>query len=87
MVRLAAVVLAVALGAGCGGRGFDARAMVTSCGLDCAADELRFRLAKSPRDRGLYVALAEIEEERGRPGAAIEALEKAEQLGRAFRGG
>lgn len=41
----------------------------------------------SPRERELYVALAEIEEERGRPGAAIEAYEAAEKLGRAFRGG
>ena len=61
--------------------------MVTKCGLDCAADEARFRLAKNPRDRDVWVALAIIEEERGRPGAAIEALDQAEQLGRAFRGG
>ncbi|HUQ01865.1 MAG TPA: hypothetical protein VM261_05180 [Kofleriaceae bacterium] len=88
MTRLAAVVLGVALGAGCGGRhAFDARAMVTKCGLDCAVDEARFRLAKSPRDRDVWVALAILEEERGRPGAAIDALDKAEQLGRAFRGG
>lgn len=87
MNRFAAVVFAVALGAGCGGRGFDARALAKTCGLACAADEVRYRLVTNPRDRDLYVALAEIEEERGRPGAALDALETAEKLGRAFRGG
>lgn len=61
--------------------------MAKTCGLECAAEEVRYRLATNPRDRDLYVVLSEIEEERGRPGAALEALEKAEKLGRAFRGG
>lgn len=61
--------------------------MARSCGLDCAADEVRYRLVSSPRDRELYEALAEIEEQRGRPGAALDALDRAERLGRAFRGG
>jgi hypothetical protein len=89
VVRIATFVLgaAVCASAACGGRGFDARATVKKCGLECAADEVRYRLVTSPRDRDLYVALAEIEEERGRPGAAIEAYERAEKLGRAFRGG
>jgi len=77
----------VCLVVGACGRGFDARAMARTCGLECAADEVRFRLARDPRDRDLYVALAEIEEARGRPGAAIEALAQAEKLGRPFRGG
>jgi hypothetical protein len=84
LVRIAAVAGALAA---CGGRGFDARRLVSTCGLDCAADEVRFRLASSPRDRELYVALAEIEEQRARPSAAIEALDAAERLGRPFRGG
>lgn len=91
-LALAAVVAvataAVAGGlAGCGGAGLDARGLVARCGLDCAADELRFRLARHPRDRALYEALAEIEEERGRPGAALDALEAAARLGRPFRAG
>ncbi len=85
--RLAAVALVLVAALGCGGAGFDVRAVAKTCGLACAADELRYRLATSPRDRDLYVALAEIELERGRPGAALVALEAAEQLGRAFRGG
>ena len=75
--RLAAVALVLVAALGCGGAGFDVRAVAKTCGLACAADELRYRLATSPRDRDLYVALAEIELERGRPGAALVALEAA----------
>src|SRR5262245_13244293 len=48
---------------------------------------MRDRLAKDPRDAEALIALAEIEEQRGRPGAALEALDRAEALGRPFRGG
>ncbi len=86
MTRLIAAV-ALASAVACGGAGFDPQRMIATCGLDCTADELRFRLATDPRDRHLYTALAAVEDQRGRPGAALAALEAAERLGRPLRGG
>ncbi len=82
---LLAALVAVAIAA-CGQR-VDVADLTRSHGLDGAAAELRFRLASAPRDPTLLIALAEIEEARGRPGAALEALDRAERLGRPFRGG
>jgi hypothetical protein len=79
--------LAAAPAIGCGRHAVDVPALVARCGLDCAADELRLRLASSPRDHRLYVQLAAVEEQRGRPAAALAAYERAAALGRPFRAG
>lgn len=82
------VALALALaGAGCGRSAVDVPALIARCGLDCAADELTLRLARSPRDRELHARLAVVEDQRGRPGAALASLDRAAALGRPFRGG
>lgn len=80
------LALAVAL-TGCGARAVDVPTLVERCGVDCAADALALRLARAPRDRDALVALAALDEARGRPGAALAGLERAEALGRPFRAG
>jgi hypothetical protein len=52
--------------------------------LDRAAEALAIRVVDSPRDPGLRLALAELEERRGRPAAALDQLEIAAALGGPF---
>ncbi len=58
--------------------------------LDAAADTLETALAVDPRNRGAYVALAEVTRERGMPGKAIRLYREALNLDpndvRALRG-
>ena len=79
-------VAALVVIAACG-RGVDVETLTRDRGPDGAAQALRDRLVVSPRDADLWIALAEVEEARGRPTAALEALGRAELLGRPFRGG
>ncbi|MBK7073862.1 MAG: hypothetical protein IPH44_16330 [Myxococcales bacterium] len=56
-------------------------------GPDGAADALTLRLAADPRDAAAWRALAIVETERQRPGAALVAFERAAALGAPFRAG
>ncbi|MBL8620602.1 MAG: hypothetical protein JNK64_04835, partial [Myxococcales bacterium] len=56
-------------------------------GPDGAADALTLRLAADPRDAAAWRALAIVETDRQRPGAALVAFERAAALGAAFRAG
>ncbi|HTJ43017.1 MAG TPA: hypothetical protein VL463_13025 [Kofleriaceae bacterium] len=79
-MRRFAVVVSFAMACG-HPRAVDVRALVAAHGLDGAADELRFRVASDPHDRDALASLGEIEARRGRPGAALEALDRAAALG------
>jgi len=85
--RVLALALGLTVAAACGHARPDPQRLLATCGPACAADELRVRIAADPRDRDLYTALAAIEDDAGRPGAALAALERAELLGRPLRSG
>jgi len=80
-------LLVLALVAACHHRGGDQVARARAGDAEGAAAELRYQLASHPRDPSLLIALAEVEELRGRPGAALDALDRAALLGRPFRAG
>ena len=82
-MRRVAAVLALVGAIGCAHRrgAVDVSALIASDGLDGAAAELRFRVVSDPQDRDALIALGAIEERRGRPGAALEALDRAIALG------
>ena len=65
----------------------DADALVRTRGVDGAAVALADRVARDPRDAAAWIALAEVETTRGRPGAALVALTRAEALGAPFARG
>jgi len=71
--RFGALALALAL-AGCAmhGRPLDTARLVAELGRDGAAEALRIRIAGDPTDVAARRALARLDVERGRPGAALE---------------
>ena len=74
----------IAVVAGCGVRApapIDVAALVKARGADEARLVLIARTIEDPRDVGAKLALARLEEETGRPSAAIEQLEAAIRLG------
>lgn len=81
--RWRAALVALLVAAGCGRNAIDAGALVRRDGVDGAVRDLRYRIASDPHDRAALLALATVERDRGRPGAAIEALTRAAALGRA----
>lgn len=87
MRRLHLALVLALTGVGCGRAAVDVPRLVAARGLDGVAETLQLRLARAPRDRDLHAALAAIEEQRGRPGAALDHLDRAIALGRPFRGG
>ena len=86
MPGVRALLLSLAIAAGCRAQ-VDVAGLERRLGPDGAADALTLRLAADPRDAAAWRALAIVETDRQRPGAALAAFERAAALGAPFRAG
>lgn len=86
MPAVRALLLSLAIATGCRAH-VDVGGLERRLGPDGAADALTLRLAADPRDAAAWRALAIVETDRGRPGAALVAFERAAALGAPFRAG
>lgn len=86
MPGVRALLLSLAIAAGCRAQ-VDVAGLERRLGPDGAADALTLRLAADPRDAAAWRALAIVETDRRRPGAALAAFERAAALGAPFRAG
>ena len=77
----AGLLCALALAGACAGRPPPVDQLVARLGPERARAELRFRVASHPDDLPARRALARLEEDQGRPGAAIEQLLAVERAG------
>jgi hypothetical protein len=82
--RLIAALLGAALAACASGRPALPPPGASADRIDDAAEALAVRIVDAPRDVGLRLALADLEERRGRPAAALDQLEAAAALGGPF---